>query len=249
MFVLGILLLVLAGIVSLISSIMMLVAAFRVSVAWGLLVLFVPFAALVFVIMYWQNAKRAFLYGLAGSTLGVAGFLVVFIGAASEMSMRGAMASAPSGDPVVAAQARRSVPAAQQVVAEPAASTEPGVAAAEAPRPAPSGSAPDASSATGADMTPAKDAAEGAADELLDALAWPANRSTDIAPAEPGVPMQELGQHIGEELILVDGKGVGMRMTLVAVEPALLRVERTVNGGTVRYAVARSDVREVRRAY
>ena len=38
---------------------MMIVAAFRTSVGWGLLVLFVPLGALVFLILHWQAASGA----------------------------------------------------------------------------------------------------------------------------------------------------------------------------------------------
>ena len=45
----------------LVGGIMVLVAAFRQSVLWGLACLFVPFASFVFCIMHWQEAKSGFL--------------------------------------------------------------------------------------------------------------------------------------------------------------------------------------------
>ena len=91
---LGVLLLVLSAIVSLVGSVMFSVAAFRVSVVWGLLVLFVPFAALFFLIKYWAQAKRGFLVGLAGSAVALVGFLAFSAGvAAKAQGQLGAIAS------------------------------------------------------------------------------------------------------------------------------------------------------------
>ena len=46
-----------------IGSIWLLITAFQVSVGWGLVCLFIPFASIVFVIMYWEDAKKPFLKG------------------------------------------------------------------------------------------------------------------------------------------------------------------------------------------
>lgn len=66
----GILLLICMAVgflLSLIGSIMFLVAAFRVSVLWGLAVLFLsPFANIIFLTKYWYEAKQAFLLQLFG---------------------------------------------------------------------------------------------------------------------------------------------------------------------------------------
>lgn len=43
---------------------MLIIASFKESIVWGLAVLFVPFAALVFLIMHWTEAKKAFLVQL-----------------------------------------------------------------------------------------------------------------------------------------------------------------------------------------
>ena len=59
----------LGGIVMLVGAIMMLVAAFKTSVVWGLCYLFVPFAALVFICTHWQESKKGFFIWLAGVPL------------------------------------------------------------------------------------------------------------------------------------------------------------------------------------
>jgi MFS family permease len=62
-----------------ISGIVLLVFAFQQSVFWGLAYLFIPFAALVFVIMHWQICRKAFLASLLGAILALSGVgLLVF---------------------------------------------------------------------------------------------------------------------------------------------------------------------------
>jgi hypothetical protein len=80
----GVFLLVASGVVSLVGTVMFAVAAFRVSVMWGCLVLFVPFAGLVFLVKHWPQAKRGFLVGLAGTALAVVGYFALGAGIASR---------------------------------------------------------------------------------------------------------------------------------------------------------------------
>jgi len=74
MMVLAMFLLVTGAMVSFVGSVMFLVAAFRESALWGLAVIFLPFASLVFLIKYWSDVKRAFLVQLLGMLLGLLGF-------------------------------------------------------------------------------------------------------------------------------------------------------------------------------
>ncbi|OPZ26662.1 MAG: hypothetical protein BWZ02_01930 [Lentisphaerae bacterium ADurb.BinA184] len=65
-------LIALAGVgllIGLAGGVMMVVAAFRVHVLWGLAVLLVPFAGLVFVVACWKKAKGGFLVQVAGGAL------------------------------------------------------------------------------------------------------------------------------------------------------------------------------------
>lgn len=73
--ILGTILLVIGALVAFIYGIILLIKAFQTSVLWGLGYLFVPFVALIFVIVHWDVAKQPFLYSL----LGVA---IMFIGIA-----------------------------------------------------------------------------------------------------------------------------------------------------------------------
>lgn len=72
-------------------SIWLLVCAFKKSVVWGLLYMFVPFASLVYVIMDWNRASKPFL-------LNIASFVVMCVGAGISPYMRKAFTTAGAGD-------------------------------------------------------------------------------------------------------------------------------------------------------
>lgn len=61
--------------VNAVAGIVILVKAFRVSVGWGLAVMFIPFASLYFVIKNWEATKAPFLAGLGGGALMMFGIL------------------------------------------------------------------------------------------------------------------------------------------------------------------------------
>jgi hypothetical protein len=64
------------GILLLIGSIMFIVNAFKVSVGWGLGVLFLAPVGLVFLVKNWQESKKSFLLSIAGTALIVVGALL-----------------------------------------------------------------------------------------------------------------------------------------------------------------------------
>ena len=55
--------------VNFVCGIIILIKAFKVSAGWGLAVMFLPFAGLLFVINHWNDTKMPFLGGLAGGLL------------------------------------------------------------------------------------------------------------------------------------------------------------------------------------
>ncbi len=70
------------GLVALVTSIWLLVVAFRQSVLWGLASLFIPFASVVFAIKYWGAAKKPFLASFVSGTLaGIVFFAAGGVGA------------------------------------------------------------------------------------------------------------------------------------------------------------------------
>ena len=68
--------LIMAGFaVNFVCGVWLLVKAFKVSVGWGLAVMFLPFAGLFFVINHWNDTKQPFLGGIAGLALIVLGVI------------------------------------------------------------------------------------------------------------------------------------------------------------------------------
>jgi hypothetical protein len=77
----GMLFVGIGSIVMLIFGVILLVKAFQTSVLWGLGYLFVPFVALIFVIMHWDDTKKPFLYSLVGFVVCVVGIALGGAGA------------------------------------------------------------------------------------------------------------------------------------------------------------------------
>jgi hypothetical protein len=69
-------LMLVGGVLLLIGSVMFIVNAFKVSVAWGLGVLFLAPVGLVFLVKNWRESKMSFLLSLAGAALVVVGMLL-----------------------------------------------------------------------------------------------------------------------------------------------------------------------------
>jgi len=91
------------SLVSLAGTVMLLVAAFRAGILWGLAVFFLPLANVVFVVAKWELAKKAFLVQVAGLLLcaaGIAGFLAS--GRASKTAESAGQAPEQSGSETVA---------------------------------------------------------------------------------------------------------------------------------------------------
>jgi glutaredoxin 3 len=74
---LGMAAIVVGGIIFIISGLMLLIAAFRESVLWGLGCLFVPFCSVVFLCMHWAAVRGAFMTNLISAIVMVGGFAVV----------------------------------------------------------------------------------------------------------------------------------------------------------------------------
>jgi hypothetical protein len=69
-------LMITGAVLLLIGSIMFVVNAFKVSVAWGLGVLFLAPVGLVFLVKNWRESKKSFVLSLVGAGLVVAGALL-----------------------------------------------------------------------------------------------------------------------------------------------------------------------------
>lgn len=81
MSMIGIGLIAVGGIAALVTSILILVEAFKESVLWGLGCLLVPFVILIFVATHWSETGKLFLYNLGASAVLVVGVVVSGMGA------------------------------------------------------------------------------------------------------------------------------------------------------------------------
>jgi hypothetical protein len=121
MLALAIALMVASILTLLVGGIMFLVAAFRVSALWGVAVLLIPFAGLVFLFKHWPAAKRPFLVQVAGTVLLVLG-TVAGAGGGAGLLHKMVMGS---GEYTVADLAAPEEPAAGPADVTPAADAQP----------------------------------------------------------------------------------------------------------------------------
>lgn len=80
MSILGIGLMVIGGLIFFIGTIMFLIQAFKESIIWGLACILLPIVGLVFLIMFWKDAKRSFCVKCLGALVGVAGLMLFLFG-------------------------------------------------------------------------------------------------------------------------------------------------------------------------
>ncbi|MDB6155932.1 MAG: hypothetical protein JWL90_4385, partial [Chthoniobacteraceae bacterium] len=74
---LAVVLFILALILILGSQLWLVILAFQRHILWGLGTLFIPGAALVFIVLAWAESRRAFFLGVAGTILALAGFFLL----------------------------------------------------------------------------------------------------------------------------------------------------------------------------
>ena len=74
--ILALIFIVIGSLIALVYGILLLVKAFQVSILWGLAYLLIPFAALVFIIVHWEVAKKPFLMSLLSIPFIVIGLIL-----------------------------------------------------------------------------------------------------------------------------------------------------------------------------
>ncbi len=77
MSVLGGILMFIGVIVAFVGGIMFLIVAFKQNILWGLGCIFVPFVSLIFLIMYWNDAKKPFLIQLTALPFYILGIVLL----------------------------------------------------------------------------------------------------------------------------------------------------------------------------
>ncbi len=68
------------ALVSFIGNIMLIVAAFREAIGWGVGVILVPLVGIVFLVLHWESAKKAFQIQLLGASF-------IFLGVTTAVAM------------------------------------------------------------------------------------------------------------------------------------------------------------------
>jgi len=84
MAMIGMLIILAAGILSLVYWIQILIIAFQTSVLWGLGSLFIGIIGLIFVAMHWEETKKPFLRSLLAFPLIVLGGILMAMGSPSH---------------------------------------------------------------------------------------------------------------------------------------------------------------------
>ncbi|MEM7050054.1 MAG: hypothetical protein AAF604_10355 [Acidobacteriota bacterium] len=216
-----------------IGGIMILIAAFRQSVLWGLGTLIVPFVGLIFVILHWQEAKRGFLLTLGGYAVL---FLSIFVigGMSSTMTPDEQVVTFPDDSPL-----------SDQFEAPPPRAREPEVA-----EPVEVDDEP-------VDFEEIMEEVEAVSDE--EAAAEPIEAQSRLerrpyvaqaAPARPTVLSPDRwGELVGRRIDVVQRSGQLVQgVTLLAVHSDRLTLRRKLGGGTMDFDLPRRKIEEIRPA-
>lgn len=218
-----IVLIIIGALVSLVGGIWFLVVAFRQSVVWGLVVIFVPFASLVFLVKYWRDAKASFFVQLIGT-------VIYFAGAWNIITARIEGQSAPSGPVAVrehhdGARASLGNHAGDDLTPAPA----------PVPGPAHTASEPAAAESAG-QATPAPSAP-------------PPSRLARHEAGEPDGPtkpqrvrLSAARSHVGERMRITGNNHVVREGTLREVDGDDLLFDRRLQGGTMSFHMHAKDI-------
>jgi hypothetical protein len=206
------------GIASLVGGIVLLIVAFRISVGWGLVLLFLSWLVIplvVFLVKHWDEARLGFFTWIAGGVLSGVGFFVLAGSVATVAVADYQEMEAPpprtisrdrpsSSDAFFAADETTSAPEApvMPTVPEPTPTPEP---------------ADDTSSARGPSEDPPK---------IID--------------------VSQATEHLGEWMVITLVDGTEPLVVLDAVTLDELQVTQRMGGGAVSYRIKRASVVSIR---
>jgi hypothetical protein len=231
-----ILLLSLAGLACLVATasfIWLAIIAFKKHILWGIAVLFLPFAPIVFAIMNWQESKKPFLINV-GSTV----FAIVLVfGAGGAAFMMGAPMAAE---------------ATAVAGSEFEAGSNPAYVLAEATPPAAAESAP-----AGLGLESRTRDQDSSDDRELPSITLEPSavrldptqagmgtqmRATRLSPGDE-IPLDEIDEtFVGAVLRVVSRDGLDSNARLTAVAPTVLSFERDVGIGTVTFELNHREI-------
>lgn len=194
------------------GAIWLVVIAFKDSVVWGLVVLFVPFAALVFVVKNWEKTKASFAAQVIGYTI------LFFFG--------------PSPSRVAH---YRQLAAARQNYSAPAGDTETSSNEDEASgyTYAPSGSGGSGTSSLTTTSAPNKQ---------VSTAPPPATAVPHTAPLTGRIRLSEARNHIGERMRITSKQSVERVATLRKVDAHMFVFRLKTHGGNIVYRMHPGDI-------
>lgn len=226
-------LLVAAGLASLVGGVMFTVAAFRRSTLWGLAVILIPFAGLVFLAKHWQDVKIS-VFIMAGGFAASCVAAIALPGLLADRAYEQASASldytefrseAPRGYRVPESSGVEADATGGSLFDDPAPVVEtPVPIATPSPTPTPT-PLPTATPTPQPTRRPQR------------------TRSRD---RQGLLPPSALGGHVGEYLALTLQDGREIKARLVSLRPTTLRVAQRIGGGEMEYTLPRDNVRGFR---
>ncbi len=216
-------------VVSLIGSVMFLIAAFREGALWGLAVLFLPLAPLIFLVSYWDQAKKGFLIQLGGAGLLLLGAFTLGGATPDSSEVFGSLEEPTSGSELrgVSTQ-RRSRPESFNIEVDSSDEflpTESGTGASTLPEidgpSAPSSRRPPASSSR---RPPA---------------------SSSRRPATVGLSIESVENYIGRKLRFTKTNGKVIEGKLIGVDVDRITIEERVGGGKWSFSLEKSSIARI----
>ncbi len=223
----------LLGLVAAATFIWLAVLAFRRHVGWGLAVLFLPFAYIVFAVKHWDEARKPFLMTLGAS---LASMAFLFVGAAlSAQSAMNQMQAEMMNDPQF-----------QKMMQDMQAQMEQGASPASNDAPSPTGSI-EALSRRSAPPAPSAASAPVATPSAVElqvgsGLGEEADGSVGD-PLDPTISVGQAHRHVGERMRILGPGSRRMTAKLVAMRGRNLVFEQELGAGTVSFEMSPSEIR------
>ena len=214
-------------VVSMIAAVWLLVVAFKRNILWGLAVMFVPFANIVFVVKHWHDAKKPFLINLGAM---MAAFLLFFVGGGAAMMNAASMAEqemAMANDPSFTFDGTTDATTVNTAYPD---------------NPAPI-DAPDYDASAGGDAETAAylEPSSPSMESVQAAVAAPAPKSRRLRFGN--IPVGQVDDsYVGELLRVVSRDGLNTLAIVTATSPSSISFEREVFGGAVAFDVARNEI-------
>jgi len=212
------------GIVSLVGMVILLIAAFRISLGWGLALLFLSWLVVplvIFLVKYWAEARTGFLISVGGWVLTGIGWFV-FAGSIASMAMA-EFENFEFQEPESADTPLFETTTETGEWNDEESVTTAGPVPTEIPAPTPSPT-----------PMPAEEY-----EELQASLA-------ESAAKQKIISFEQAREHIGEYVKISLKDGSSATIFIDSIDRGRLHVTQRVGGGSVSYSVQRSDIKELR---